>query len=54
MMQTDYPYISKGIGQSNQKDMDYIKIQRRITNLWALVGNTPYVGITLYIPGATS
>ena len=43
MMHTDYPYISKGIGQSNQKDMDYIKIQRRITNLWALVGNTPMV-----------
>ena len=41
MIYTDYSYISKGIGQTNQKDMDFVSIQKKLMNLWSLVGNTP-------------
>src|SRR6186997_249895 len=41
MMYTDYPYRSNSIGLSNQKDMDYARIQKKLANLWSLVGNTP-------------
>jgi cysteine synthase len=41
MMYTDYSYASNGIGLSNQKEMDYVRIQKKLANLWSLVGNTP-------------
>jgi cysteine synthase len=43
MTYTDYSYISNGIGLSSQKEMDHARIQKKLANLWSLVGNTPMI-----------
>lgn len=41
MMYNDDSYRSNGIGLSHQKDLDHVKIQKRLEHLWSMVGNTP-------------
>jgi cysteine synthase len=45
MMYADYSYTGNGIGRSGQTVMDYAMAQKKIINLWSLVGNTPMVEV---------
>jgi cysteine synthase A len=42
MMHIDYT-IDKAIGLNSRKEIDHAKIQKKLANLWSLVGHTPMV-----------
>src|SRR5215213_8823557 len=45
MKYADNSYIKNDIRPGDQKEVDHTRIQKKLANLWSLIGNTPMVEI---------